>query len=146
MLSVLGKGSFGQVLEVLDYKTGTYKALKVIRNKKRFHHQAQVQGRACRGASRVKRVVALPCGANGRRAGQSTAGSCSRPRRQGVDPGCASCHNVTLSPARPQVELRVLEHLKAHDPADAHGCVRMEESFLFRGHLCITFEMLGMNL
>jgi len=36
---VLGKGSFGQVLKVLDYKTGTYKALKVIRNKKRFHHQ-----------------------------------------------------------------------------------------------------------
>jgi dual specificity tyrosine-phosphorylation-regulated kinase 2/3/4 len=37
--SVLGKGSFGQVLKVLDYKTGSYKALKVIRNKKRFHHQ-----------------------------------------------------------------------------------------------------------
>lgn len=39
---VLGKGSFGQVLKVLDYKTGTYKALKVIRNKKRFHHQVCV--------------------------------------------------------------------------------------------------------
>jgi dual specificity tyrosine-phosphorylation-regulated kinase 2/3/4 len=38
---VLGKGSFGQVLKVLDYKTGTYKALKVIRNKKRFHHQVR---------------------------------------------------------------------------------------------------------
>lgn len=39
---VLGKGSFGQVLKVLDYKTGSYKALKVIRNKKRFHHQVRV--------------------------------------------------------------------------------------------------------
>lgn len=37
--SVLGKGSFGQVLKVLDYKTGSHKALKIIRNKKRFHHQ-----------------------------------------------------------------------------------------------------------
>lgn len=40
---VLGKGSFGQVLKVLDYKTGTYKALKIIRNKKRFHHQVRGQ-------------------------------------------------------------------------------------------------------
>lgn len=40
--SVLGKGSFGQVLKVLDYKTGTWKALKIIRNKKRFHHQVGV--------------------------------------------------------------------------------------------------------
>ena len=39
--SVLGKGSFGQVLRVLDYKTGAVKALKIIRNKKRFHQQAR---------------------------------------------------------------------------------------------------------
>jgi serine/threonine protein kinase len=43
---VLGKGSFGQVLKVLDYKTGTYKALKVIRNKKRFHHQVRTHQHA----------------------------------------------------------------------------------------------------
>jgi len=43
VLGVLGKGSFGQVLKVLDYKTGQYMALKIIRNKRRFHHQAQVR-------------------------------------------------------------------------------------------------------
>ena len=82
---MLGKGSFGQVLKVLDYKTGAHKALKVIRNKRRFHHQAQV-------------------------------------------------------------ELRVLEHLKAHDPDDEAGVIKMDDSFTFRGHLCITFEMLSINL
>ncbi|GBF91610.1 dual-specificity tyrosine-(Y)-phosphorylation regulated kinase [Raphidocelis subcapitata] len=85
VLGVLGKGSFGQVLKVLDYKTGAYRALKIIRNKKRFHHQAQV-------------------------------------------------------------ELRVLEHLRAHDPEDAHNVIHLSEHFMFRSHLCITFEMLSINL
>jgi hypothetical protein len=44
---VLGKGSFGQVLKVLDYKTGAYRALKIIRNKKRFHHQVGCLAPAC---------------------------------------------------------------------------------------------------
>eukprot|EP00882_Tetradesmus_deserticola_P009657 GHRQ01010195.1.p1 GENE.GHRQ01010195.1~~GHRQ01010195.1.p1 ORF type:complete len:476 (+),score=152.28 GHRQ01010195.1:1320-2747(+) len=83
--SVLGKGSFGQVLKVLDYKTGSYKALKVIRNKKRFHHQAQV-------------------------------------------------------------ELKVLEHLRQQDPDDAHHVIHIQEHFTFRNHLCITFELLSINL
>ncbi|KAF6266252.1 kinase-like domain-containing protein [Scenedesmus sp. NREL 46B-D3] len=83
--SVLGKGSFGQVLKVLDYKTGSYKALKVIRNKKRFHHQAQV-------------------------------------------------------------ELKVLEHLRQQDPEDAHHVIHIQEHFTFRNHLCITFELLSINL
>lgn len=82
---VLGKGSFGQVLKVLDYKTGTYKALKIIRNKKRFHHQAQV-------------------------------------------------------------ELKVLQHLRHNDPEDAHNVIHIQEHFHFRNHLCITFELLSINL
>eukprot|EP00803_Ostreobium_quekettii_P006553 evm.model.scf_1561.2 EVM.evm.TU.scf_1561.2 scf_1561:11317-16881(+) len=43
VLSVLGKGSFGQVLKCYDYKTHTLQAVKIIRNKKRFHHQALVE-------------------------------------------------------------------------------------------------------
>lgn len=63
ILEVIGKGSFGQVVKVrtwlgyyvhsgnlffavyqaLDHKTNTYVAIKIIRNKKRFHHQALVE-------------------------------------------------------------------------------------------------------
>lgn len=43
IVDVLGKGSFGQVLRCIDYKTGSLVAVKVIRNKKRFHAQALVE-------------------------------------------------------------------------------------------------------
>ena len=39
----LGKGSFGQVLGCRDHGTGQSVAVKIIRNKKRFHHQALVE-------------------------------------------------------------------------------------------------------
>lgn len=43
IVDVLGKGSFGQVVRCVDHKTGTLVAVKIIRNKKRFHQQALVE-------------------------------------------------------------------------------------------------------
>lgn len=43
IIDTLGKGSFGQVLHCRDYCTGESVAIKIIRNKKRFHHQALVE-------------------------------------------------------------------------------------------------------
>lgn len=43
IVDVLGKGSFGQVVRCIDHKTGVLVAVKIIRNKKRFHQQALVE-------------------------------------------------------------------------------------------------------
>jgi dual specificity tyrosine-phosphorylation-regulated kinase 2/3/4 len=43
VMDTLGKGSFGQVLRCKDHRTGESVAIKIIRNKKRFHHQALVE-------------------------------------------------------------------------------------------------------
>lgn len=85
VLKILGKGSFGQVLKCYDHKTGQYVALKIVRNEKRFHRQAQE-------------------------------------------------------------EIRILDHLRKMDKENTLNVIHMIESFTFRNHICITFELLSMNL
>ena len=85
VLKVLGKGSFGQVLKAYDHKTQTHIALKVVRNEKRFHRQAQE-------------------------------------------------------------EVKILEHLRRQDKDNTHNIIHMTDHFVFRNHVCITFELLSMNL
>ena len=43
VVDVLGKGSFGQVVRCIDHKHGSLVAVKIIRNKKRFHQQALIE-------------------------------------------------------------------------------------------------------
>ncbi|XP_060528283.1 dual specificity tyrosine-phosphorylation-regulated kinase 4-like [Cylas formicarius] len=85
ILEVIGKGSFGQVIRALDHMTNKHVAIKVIRNKKRFHHQALV-------------------------------------------------------------EVRILDHLRKRDKESNHNVIHMLEYFYFRNHLCISFELLSLNL
>lgn len=85
VLKVIGKGSFGQVVKAYDHKGHVHVALKMVRNEKRFHRQAQE-------------------------------------------------------------EIRILEHLKKQDKENAMNIVHMTEHFTFRNHICITFELLSMNL
>ncbi|KAI9644072.1 serine/threonine protein kinase, CMGC, dual-specificity [Ciborinia camelliae] len=85
IIDVLGKGSFGQVVRCIDHKTGGLVAIKIIRNKKRFHQQALV-------------------------------------------------------------EVNILQKLREWDPKNKHSMVNFVQSFYFRGHLCISTELLDMNL
>eukprot|EP00294_Goniomonas_avonlea_P015907 CAMPEP_0114552250 /NCGR_PEP_ID=MMETSP0114-20121206/7027_1 /TAXON_ID=31324 /ORGANISM="Goniomonas sp, Strain m" /LENGTH=575 /DNA_ID=CAMNT_0001737119 /DNA_START=284 /DNA_END=2011 /DNA_ORIENTATION=- len=87
ILGILGKGSFGVVAKCYDWKTNQLIALKVIRNKKRFHHQALV-------------------------------------------------------------EVKILEHLRDNwtDSDGSSTIVFMSEYFYFRNHMCISFELLCINL
>ena len=46
-----------------------------------------------------------------------------------------------------KVEIGVLQYLnKRADPYDEHNIVRMLDFFDCRGHLCLVFELLNMNL
>ncbi|PSN42817.1 Dual specificity tyrosine-phosphorylation-regulated kinase 2 [Blattella germanica] len=85
ILEVIGKGSFGQVIRALDHKTNQHIAIKIIRNKKRFHHQALI-------------------------------------------------------------EVRILDHLRKKDKDGTHNIIHMLEYFYFRNHLCISFELMSLNL
>ncbi|XP_022911658.1 dual specificity tyrosine-phosphorylation-regulated kinase 4 isoform X2 [Onthophagus taurus] len=85
ILEVIGKGSFGQVIRALDHMTNQHVAIKIIRNKKRFHHQALV-------------------------------------------------------------EVRILDHLRKRDKEATHNVIHMLEYFYFRNHLCISFELMSLNL
>ncbi|KAI9810438.1 MAG: hypothetical protein M1826_003607 [Phylliscum demangeonii] len=85
IIDLLGKGSFGQVVRCVDHKNGGLVAVKIIRNKKRFHQQALV-------------------------------------------------------------EVNILRKLREWDPQCKHSMVKFSQSFYFRGHLCISTELLGMNL
>ncbi|XP_045469957.1 dual specificity tyrosine-phosphorylation-regulated kinase 2 isoform X2 [Harmonia axyridis] len=85
ILEVIGRGSFGQVIKALDHMTNRHVAIKIIRNKKRFHHQGLV-------------------------------------------------------------EVRILDRIRKRDPDDNNNVIHMLEYFFFRNHLCISFELLSLNL
>lgn len=44
------------------------------------------------------------------------------------------------------VEVKILKYLRDHDPDRKKPIVEVKDSFVFRKHLCISFEMLSINL
>ena len=85
IMKLLGKGSFGQVCECFDHKKQESIALKIIKNKPKFHQQAAI-------------------------------------------------------------EVKVLHAIRESDPQDSRNIIRMKNYFSFRSHICITFELVSINL
>ncbi|RNF15129.1 serine/threonine-protein kinase HSL1,negative regulator of Swe1 kinase [Trypanosoma conorhini] len=45
-----------------------------------------------------------------------------------------------------KIEVQILSHLRRGDPNGIYGIVQMLDSFTFRSHVCITYELLSLNL
>jgi dual specificity tyrosine-phosphorylation-regulated kinase 2/3/4 len=54
--------------------------------------------------------------------------------------------NTELMHDQGRVECAILQHLNRLDPSDAHHIIRGLDFFVFRTHICVTFEVLGANL
>ena len=85
ILKLFGKGSFGQVCECYDHKKKSKLALKIIKNKSKFHKQAAV-------------------------------------------------------------EVKILHILRESDSKNSRNIIQMKNYFLFRSHICITFELISISL
>jgi dual specificity tyrosine-phosphorylation-regulated kinase 2/3/4 len=90
-------------------------AAKIIRNKKRFHHQALIEVKISFGTCNEIH--------KGR-------------RRERKEKEIKKIFDRT----------KILEHLKENDPNGTANIIHMSEYFYFRNHLCITFELLSINL
>ena len=85
IISLLGKGSYGEAVKCLDHKTNEYVCIKIIKANPNFQSQASV-------------------------------------------------------------EIEILEYIANHDKANDSNIVRYYNSFIFRNHLCLVFELLDINL
>ena len=85
MLEALGKGSFGWVIKVFDYKKNLHCALKIIRSQTKFYNQGLI-------------------------------------------------------------EVKILKHIRTHDPNDRSCSIRIRNFLLFRKHICLIFDLLSINL
>lgn len=48
--------------------------------------------------------------------------------------------------AQAAVEVKILVHITENDPDDCSNIIHIREHFTFRNHLCVVFDLLGMNL
>lgn len=166
VLQVIGRGSFGQVVKARDHKTNTEVALKIIRNKKRFHQQALIEvkilehlNQCCDQANQQlqdRHQLSSQQSTVSGSASSSSSSSSPSSSNYSISSSTSSPMSspLTSSSASQQQQLHQQHNINGNQynqqiNSTNAGCqfvIRMIDNFYFRNHLCITFELLNMNL
>ncbi|XP_072285069.1 dual specificity protein kinase CLK2 [Pyxicephalus adspersus] len=80
--------------------------------------------------------------------GEGTFGrvvQCIDHRRGGIRVALKIIKNVEKYKEAARLEINVLEKISEKDPESKHLCVRMFDWFDYHGHMCISFELLGLS-
>lgn len=175
ILQVIGRGSFGQVVKARDHKTNTDVALKIIRNKKRFHQQALIEvkilehlNRCCdqsnqqsanqqqqQQAQQQQQQQQLSQNSSGSTNSSSNTSPLSS--NYSLSSSSSSILSSSSSPNASNQQQQQYQQQQAKFNQQKQqqlnstnaGCqfvIQMIDNFYFRNHLCITFELLNMNL
>jgi len=70
----------------------------------------------------------------------------AKDHKNNVDVALKIIRNEKRFHRQAQEEIRILDHLRKQDVNNRNNVVHMFETFTFRNHICITFELLSINL
>jgi serine/threonine protein kinase len=161
----IGKGSFGRVVRARDVLTGQMVAVKIVKSKPAFLKQAQVELRllaslnrgiglpndttAADGTAAAAAASAAATGASDAAAGANSSNTASAARQVSATAGTAvtaASASSGSSLVSPSASSSSPFSDAASNECDRFNIVRTLDAFLHRGHQCIVFELLSINL